>query len=156
VDGGGLAGPNKPAPTCDIGAVEFYPNVDIALDFDPILSSRQTTTDATGCPAGFSGIYRFNALMKGEAANVPPLSDLYVQVAELTNGNLLRNAIGGPGGVGATLNVGLIDDYADGILQKTESVRVPFSICLKSFSRFRFFVDVYGAVNETDNIENNN
>ena len=64
----------------------------------------------------------------------------------LTNGNLLKNADGGPGGVGATLTVPKKDGYANGSLNLNAFVDVPFDICLKRKAQFEFFVDVLGSV----------
>jgi len=37
-----------------------------------------------------------------------------------------------------------LDDYTDGLLGPAEFANVPFTVCLKNFNRFRFFVDVLG------------
>jgi len=143
VDGGGFQGDGT--ATCDIGAVEFYPNVNLAVDFAPV-SEGQTTEDTAGCPSGFVGKFSFTARLKGETQDVPPLSDLFIEVETLTNGNLLHNAERGPGGVGAILTVPKTNQYSDGRLEKTEFVDVPFTICLKSFDQFEFFVNVFANV----------
>jgi hypothetical protein len=78
----------------------------------------------------------------------PPLSDLLIEVATLTNGNLLQNADDGPGGVGATLAVPQVGKYADGILSPQEAVDVPFVICLKTKTGFTLVVDVLGVRQE--------
>ncbi len=67
-------------------------------------------------------------------------------VAELTNGNLLQNADGGPAGEGGWLTVQETGDFSNGILSPGESVDVHFIICLKVFAPFSFFVDVFGIV----------
>ncbi len=130
---------------CDRGAIEFYPQVNQYVTFVPEVSSDPTGADPFGCPTGTVGKFRFNGRLKVKPG-APPLSDLIVQVVILTNGNILRNADGGPGGVGAILTVGAIDDFADRVLRENESVRVPFSICLTQFRRFSFFVNVLGEV----------
>jgi hypothetical protein len=58
---------------------------------------------------------------------------------ELSNGDLLQNADGGPGGVGATLSV-------NGSLAKNAFVDVPFVICLTTTAQFQFFVYVLGTM----------
>jgi hypothetical protein len=130
--------------TCDIGAIEFYPNVNIALDFD-LIAPPQTVKDMTGCPSGFQGKFNFTARLRGEARDVPPLTNLFVQVSTLSHGNLLLTERG-PGGVGATVTVPRKDQYADGTLQGTDFVDVPFTICLQALTPFDFFVDVFGNV----------
>jgi hypothetical protein len=74
----------------------------------------------------------------------PPVYDLMAQVTTLTNENLLQNADGGPGGVGAFLTIPQLEQYSDGVLGPGEFVDVPFVICLKELSQFDFFVDVPG------------
>jgi concanavalin A-like lectin/glucanase superfamily protein len=102
-----------------------------------------TTSDTTGCPVDFVGKFSFTARLTAKPGS-PSLTDLRVQVQTLTNGNLLQNADGGPGGVGAILTVPQADAFADGILSPEESVDVPFVVCLQQLSPFRFFVDVLG------------
>jgi hypothetical protein len=70
------------------------------------------------------------------------LTDLQVQVLTLTNGNVLQNADGGPGGLGATLTVPRGGGYADGVLDSGEAVEIPFVVCLQNRTPFQFFVDV--------------
>jgi hypothetical protein len=135
---------------CDIGAFEFNalpPVVNSLVTFVPLTSTYQTTSETTGCPGGFGGTFRFTARLTAKASS-PALTDLRVQVQTLTNGNLLQNAIGGPGGVGATLMVPQADALADGLLSPEEAVDVPFVVCLQQFSPFRFLVDVLGIVSD--------
>ncbi len=103
-----------------------------------------TTSDTTGCGDGFLGQFIFDARLRNKSNSAFLLSDLVVKVRELTNGNLLENADGGAGGVGANLTVPEEGDYADGVLSPGESVDVHFFICLTNFEPFRFFVDVLG------------
>jgi hypothetical protein len=69
------------------------------------------------------------------------ISDPFFVVVELSGGNLLLNADGGPGGTGSRLtpNVG-----ADDILIPGESFTTNFVIGLQSRDRFSFFVDLRG------------
>ena len=67
-------------------------------------------------------------------------------ITRLTNGNLLQNADGGPGGVGAQLTVPQQDGFTDGVLSPEEFVEVPFVICLTERRPFTFVVDVFGDV----------
>ena len=109
----------------------------------PIVSTFQTSTDTTGCPAGFLGKFGFGATLTHNSSSFS-LANLMAQVKTLTNGNLLQNADGGPFGSGATLSIPRIDGFADGVLSSGESVNVPFSICLKNMVGFNFLVDVLG------------
>jgi hypothetical protein len=113
------------------------------VTFTPLPSTFTTTADTAGCPAGFAGTFHFTARLTATSSS-PSLTDLRVQVQTVTNGNLLQNADGGPGGVGATLTVPKADAFVDGILSAEESVDVPFVVCLQQISPFRFFVDVLG------------
>jgi hypothetical protein len=67
----------------------------------------------------------------------PALTNLQLQVLTLTKGNLLQNADGGPGGIGATLTVPRVGDYADGVLNSGEAVETPFVVCLQNRTPFR-------------------
>jgi hypothetical protein len=131
---------------CDIGAIEFegaLQNVNDLVTFTPLPSTFQTTADTAGCPAGFAGTFHFTARLTAKPGS-PALTDLRVQVQTLTNGNLLQNADGGPGGVGATVTVPQADAFVDGLLRPDEAVDVPFVVCLQQISPFRFLVDVLG------------
>ena len=114
------------------------------VTFAPINSSIATTSNASGCPAGFVGKFSFNARLIDKNTS-PPLSDLMAKVTTLSNGNLLQNADGGPAGVGATLTVPKAGNFSDGLLSPNEFVDVPFTICLKQMKAFSFFVDVLGV-----------
>jgi hypothetical protein len=135
---------------CDIGASEFkggaLMNVNDLVTFTPLPSTFTTTLDPA-CPTGFAGKFSFVARLTAKASS-PALTDLRVQVQTLTNGNLLQNADGGPGGVGATLTVPQADAFADGLLSPEEAVDVPFVVCLQERSPFRFLVDVLGIVSD--------
>ena len=56
------------------------------VTFSPDPSSYSLTRDTSGCPNGFIGKYEFDARLSN--ASQSPLTDLYVQIAELSNGNL--------------------------------------------------------------------
>ncbi|MFO0698123.1 MAG: choice-of-anchor C family protein [Nitrospira sp.] len=119
-------------------------NVDNQVHFTPESRSYKTTGDATGCPSGFIGKFSFTATL-GAKPTSPPLSSLVVKVAQLSNGNLLQNADGGPSGAGGLLTIprDLGPSYNDGILTQGEKIQhIPFTICLTSKASFSFFVDV--------------
>ena len=114
------------------------------VTFEPIPSTFHFTPDPTGCPEGFVGKFSFEARLTNISDRT--LSDLVVEVTTLTNGNLLQNADGGPGGVGAQLTVPQQDGFTDGVLSPDEFVDVPFIICLTQRRPFTFVVDVFGVV----------
>jgi len=116
--------------------------INSSVTFVPLGSTFKTVTNTSGCPAGFVGKFSFKARLTNKSNS--QLSDLLVKVATLSNGNLLQNADGGPGGVGAVMTVPQKNGYSDGILIKNEFVDVPFIICLKQKKAFSFFVDVLG------------
>lgn len=118
--------------------------VNDSVTFEPITSTFNTTSDSSGCPSGFVGKFGFDAKVTNISGS--SLSSLVTQVAALTGNNLLENADGGPGGVGARLTVPTKDDFSDGVLSPRQFVDVPIVICLKQIQRFNFFVDVLGIV----------
>jgi hypothetical protein len=122
-------------------------NVNSEVTFTPLPSTYTTTTSTTGCPAAFSGKFTFTALLTNKTGS-PAMPGLTVRVVTLTNGNLLldpqTNAV--VGGEGAEMTVPKVEQYADGLLSPGESVNVPFSVCLKTFQPFQFFLDVFGVV----------
>jgi hypothetical protein len=109
-------------------------------------SSFQTTADTVGCPDGFAGKFSFDASLTNTGPN--SLSHPMIRVAELTNGNALQNADYAPFGIGAMLSVFKSPDDAARILASGESVDVHFSICLKDYNSFTFFVDVFGLTSQ--------
>jgi hypothetical protein len=64
----------------------------------------------------------------------------FIEVVELSGGNLLRNADSGPAGVGAILT----PDVGDDVLSPQEAVTVTFIISLTSRERYRFLFQVLG------------
>jgi hypothetical protein len=134
---------------CDIGAVEGGAPavVNERVTLVPLPATMQTSANASGCPPGFVGTFRFTAQLTAQAPS-PPLVALLVEVATLSNGNLVQNAVGGPGGVGARVAVPLQGGVADGLLSANEAVEVPLVVCLRQKTPFQFFVDVLGVEQE--------
>jgi hypothetical protein len=114
-------------------------NLSPYITFNPATSTFVTTPATTSCPGG---TFSFKARLTNTSTQ--SFSQIVVKVTTLTNGDLLQNADGGPGGVGATLTVPALGSYGDGVLAPGESVDVSFVICLKTRSEFTFFVDVFG------------
>ena len=110
----------------------------------PLPATFQTTRTPTGCPQALSGPSASGARLAAKPTS-PPLADLVVAVTTLTDGNLLQNAEGGPGGVGARVPVPQQAGFADGVLHPGESVEVPLVICLTKIAPFTLLVDVRGA-----------
>ena len=126
-----------------VSEINTVSNVDNVISFVP--GSSFTTNSTAGCPSGFVGQFNF-AARPTNTTSVAPLSNLVVRVAELSQGNLLQNADGGPDGVGARLSPPRADGYVSGSLPLNAFVDVPFVICLKTTAKFSFFVDVLGTV----------
>jgi hypothetical protein len=114
------------------------------VSFVPVPSSFTTESPAV-CPSGFVGTFNFFATLTN-TTSATPLSNLVVRVAELSQGNRLQNADGGPGGVGARLSPPRADGYVNGSLPLNAFVDVAFVICLKTTATFSFFVDVLGTM----------
>ncbi|MCF6157754.1 MAG: M6 family metalloprotease domain-containing protein [wastewater metagenome] len=112
--------------------------------------NHETTSDTFGCGGGK---FILDAKLTNKSDSTFLLSDLVIKVLELTNGNLLENADGGAGGVGASLTVPQKDNYVDGVLSPGESVDVQFIICLNKKKSFRFVVDVLGVKETGQKVE---
>ena len=153
--------PNSPAPDFTTKTIcarvtalssfvvaELVNSVNDFVSFQPIRSSFTTTSNISGCPVGFVGKFGFSAMLTNISGE--SLIDLAVEVTQLSNGNLVQNADGGPGGVGARLTVPKVGNFSDGVLSPGEVANVPFVICLRDKRRFTFFVDVLGVVGEGD------
>ena len=124
-------------------------NVNSNVTFTPLASTYRTSTNTTGCPAGFAGKFTFTAALTNKP-NSAAMPGVTVRVMTLTNGNVLldpqTNAV--LGGVGAEMTVPKVGLYADGLLSAGESVDVPFVLCLKTSQPFQFFVDVFGVITQ--------
>jgi FG-GAP repeat protein len=72
-----------------------------------------------------------------------PIRNLFIEVTQLARGNLLENADGGPGGVGATLT----PDVGDRILSPGEATTVTFVIRLVTRNAFWIYVNLRGELN---------
>lgn len=73
-------------------------------------------------------------------ASADSIQNPFFEVTELTSGNLLQNADGAPGGVGATLT----PDVGDDALSPGESTTVTFVVRPAVRTPFRFLVRVRG------------
>jgi hypothetical protein len=81
---------------CDIGAIEFYPLVNDLVE----LGNVTTAFDSTPVLGGPAGTFRIAAAFTNTTPQ--PIEHLFAAVVELTGGNLLLNADGGPGGSGGS------------------------------------------------------
>lgn len=122
---------------CDIGAVEFFPQVNA---FVALAAAPGTAFDPTPTPLAPAGTFTITATFTNISAT--PIGHPFFEVAELSGGNVLLNADGGPGGVGATLRADVNDDQ---VLSPGESFTTDFEIGLATAAPFQFFVNVRGV-----------
>ncbi len=123
-------------PTAQAGGF----NVDSLVTFTPLSSTYRTTTNTTGCPAGYAGKFTFTAQLTNKSDS-PAMPGLDVLVQTLTNGNVLLDPQTNTvlGGEGAVMEVPQVGQYADGLLSPDESVQVPFVVCLKTLPAVSVF-----------------
>ena len=119
---------------CDIGAVEFFPVVNDSL----LLSGIETAFDPTPAAGASAGVFTVTATFSNASSS--PINNPFFEVTALTGDNLLLNADGGAGGVGANLT----PDVGDAVLAPGESVTTEFQVGLQTQDRFGFFVNVLG------------
>jgi len=72
------------------------------------------------------------------------LTDLEIEVAELSGGRILGNA-DTPGGAGAILTVPETGDYSDGTLGPGENVDIDLVFCLPNPGSFTASINIYGT-----------
>jgi parallel beta-helix repeat protein len=131
------------ATATDLTTSEFSPCIQIepleAVDSLVKLTPVTTAYNAIPVLGGPAGTYSIKAMFTNASPNV--ILNPVFEVKELSGGNLLLNADGGPGGVGAKLtpNVG-----TDHLLSPGESFSVEFVIGLQAKKPFTFFVNLLG------------
>jgi hypothetical protein len=123
------------------------------VSFRPQRGSYRYTADADGCPLGYAGKFSFTSRLRNTSADT--LTNLRVRIARLTNDNLLlidreQGAYENSSwlAAGDTFAVTCANDYVDGLLGPAEEVYVPFELCLKKRTSFRFHVDVLGLAGD--------
>ncbi len=104
------------------------------------LSSLTKACSRTAVAGGPAGTCVFQARFTNTSST--PINAPFFQVTQLSGGNLLLNADGGPGGVGATLTP---DVGADRVLTPGETFTTEFDIGLQAWAAFTFFVDLWGV-----------
>jgi hypothetical protein len=120
---------------CDIGAVEFYPVVNNLV----VVSNLSSAFDPEAVPGGPAGTLRITAEFTNTSAQM--IGHRFAEVVELAGENLLLNADGGAGGIGARLT--LLDHTSTPLLPgATETFE--FIIGLQTQEPFTFFVNMLG------------
>ncbi len=107
------------------------------------LVGTQTSYNRTPQPKAPAGVFTIEATFTNPTEVT--LDNIYFEVAQLTGGNVLLNADGGPSGAGAVISVpnALLGDTE--ILDVGESLTFAFQIGLASRAAFNFFVDANGV-----------
>jgi streptogramin lyase len=103
------------------------------------MSPLHTSFSPTSVSGGPAGTLTITATFKNTSSS--SIHNPYFKVSQLSGGNLLLYADGGPGGLGATLSP---DVGADRMLAPGESFTTRFVIGLQHRSSFNFFVDFWG------------
>jgi hypothetical protein len=111
------------------------------VTFEPDPLTYKFTTDTESCQTGAVGKFTFDAKLTNISEK--NLSNLFIEVDELTNKNLLLTN-NGLIGDGEQFQVPKFDDYSDGYLKPGGYVDLPFCVCLQDKNPFRFFVNVLG------------
>jgi hypothetical protein len=120
---------------CDIGAIEFFPVVNDLV----AVGNLTTSFDPTPVSGGPAGTFRITADFTNTSSQA--IVNAFAEVVELTGGNLLLNADGGVGGVGARLT---LPDSAKTPIQPGASSTFEFVIGLQERQPFSFFVNMLG------------
>jgi hypothetical protein len=120
---------------CDIGAIEFYPVVNDLV----AVGNLTTDFDPSPVPGGPAGTFRIAAefINTSNQAIVNP----FAEVVELSGGNLLLNADGGAGGVGARLTS---SNGSSTSIEAGTSSTFEFLIGLRQQEPFTFLVNMLG------------
>jgi hypothetical protein len=121
---------------CDIGAIEFYPIINGMVDFQ-VLNTSFDPSPFPGAPSGTLLITARLVNTSNQAMAYP-----FAQVQELSGGNVLLNAEGGPGGVGARLTP---PGNASTDLKPGASSVFQFLLGIQQPQPLTFFVNVLGS-----------
>ena len=135
----GTPRPVEPSsPSCDMGAIEFAEVVNEVF----ALTELSTAFHPTPGPDAPAGVFTITATFTHTGGLA--ISQPFFRVVELSGQNLLLNANGEPGGVGATLT----PTVPSGGVQSGETFTAVFEIGLQELQAFTFFVDLYGTPQE--------
>ncbi len=120
---------------CDIGAIEFYPLINSLVSVGNITTAFDPTP-LSNAPAG-----TFYITAEFVNASAESIFHHFAEVTEITGGDLLLNADGGAGGVGAQLTPA---QDADSSLAPGASETVQFVIGLQAPDPFTFLINMRG------------
>ncbi len=120
---------------CDIGAIEFYPLINDLVSVGNITTAFDPTP-LSNAPAG-----TFSITAEFINSSAESIFHHFAEVSEISGGDLLLNADGGAGGVGAQLTPA---QNPDSSLAPGASEIVQFAIGLQAREPFTFFVNIRG------------
>ena len=122
----------------------IYADAQSVVTMDALKSAAPPATkDTADCPADFAGKYSFDALLTNKTSMA--LSNLRVGIEELSNENLLLSTDKERLEASEWFEVPPMDGYIDHKLRQGETVKVPFTVCMKAWQPFRLIVNVAGV-----------
>ena len=122
----------------------IYADAQSLVSFEALKSTAPPSTkDTTDCPVEFAGKYSFDALLTNRSGLA--FSNLRVGIEELSNENLLLSTDKERLEASEWFEVPATGGYADRNLQSGETVKVPFTVCMKVWQPFRLLVNVAGV-----------
>lgn len=124
--------------------LNLIPDTALAINNLLTMSNVRISYNPMPAPNAPAGVYTVASTYTNRSTST--IRGLYFLVVELSGGNLLLNADGGPAGVGATVSIPASALGSNGTLDPGESVQVTFKIGMQSFQSFDFFVDPYGIL----------
>jgi hypothetical protein len=145
---------NALQPSFAGGADAFVAKIAPAVIVNDLVKLEQdpppTSFDNTRAPYAPAGTLTLTATFTNTSSE--SIADPFFAVIELTGGNLLLNADGGPGGLGNRLTP---DVGPDGVWSPGETVEVAFEIGLQTKNPFRFLVNLLVEGTDSSMAENN-
>ncbi len=119
----------------------FVPKIAPAVIVNDLVTLEQdpppTSFDNTPAPNAPAGTFTITATFTNTSSE--SIADPLFAIIEITGGNLLLNADGGPGGLGNRLTPGV---GPDDVWSPGETVKVDFEIGLQTTDPFRFLVNL--------------
>ncbi len=109
-----------------------------------LLTPQDSFTIVADDPRGAQGVLTIDA--KFTNGSIESIASIRFEVSQIRAGDLLLNADGGPGGLGAEIAVPDQVLGSDGKLTPNESFGQVFEVALESPGSAPFYVEVYGVI----------